>query len=279
VSGLLRRLSGQALSGAPRGVHSMARIPFVAPPVRAGFEPASSSDEELPPALATSGPEATPRLVPSPRGPLAGPERRGEEEKESTDPQTGTGAHRAHTLAVPDEGRDPREIVSRLHPRALPGTKPGETESAIAPPGGDASGVSAEISAPPATQGASAGTTAADPQRTSPSHVISVETRSLLDAGQPTGAHAEGLDDARRSRLASFEPAAGARPVGIREAGALSGARPSTEDREPTEVHVHIGRIEVTAVHEPAPTRRARRPGRKPMSLDEYLDGRHRRTS
>ena len=46
---------------------------------------------------------------------------------------------------------------------------------------------------------------------------------------------------------------------------------------ETTEVHVSIGRIEVTAVHEPAPAKpaTARRPA--PMSLDEYLAKRHGR--
>lgn len=41
---------------------------------------------------------------------------------------------------------------------------------------------------------------------------------------------------------------------------------------ETNEVHVHIGRIEVTAVQEAPPAKKSRaRPTRKPMSLDEYL--------
>jgi hypothetical protein len=48
---------------------------------------------------------------------------------------------------------------------------------------------------------------------------------------------------------------------------------------ETTEVHVSIGRIEVTAVHEaPQPKRAPARP-RKPRSLDEYLAGRQERRS
>ena len=39
----------------------------------------------------------------------------------------------------------------------------------------------------------------------------------------------------------------------------------------PTEVHVSIGRIEVTAVQAPMPAKRARVSERKAMSLDEYL--------
>jgi hypothetical protein len=43
------------------------------------------------------------------------------------------------------------------------------------------------------------------------------------------------------------------------------------DEPENTEVHVHIGRIEVTAVHE-APREKPKRPqARGPMSLDEYL--------
>jgi hypothetical protein len=53
--------------------------------------------------------------------------------------------------------------------------------------------------------------------------------------------------------------------------GAATADRRTQAVEETTEVHVHIGRIEVTAVHEPAPAKpaAARRPA--PMSLDEYL--------
>jgi hypothetical protein len=43
-------------------------------------------------------------------------------------------------------------------------------------------------------------------------------------------------------------------------------------DAEPTEVHVHIGRIEVTAVQAPEPIKRAKAPAaRKSKSLEDYL--------
>jgi hypothetical protein len=48
---------------------------------------------------------------------------------------------------------------------------------------------------------------------------------------------------------------------------------------ETTEVHVHIGRIEVTAVHEPPPAKPAASRRRAPMSLDEYLAKRQGRPS
>lgn len=48
------------------------------------------------------------------------------------------------------------------------------------------------------------------------------------------------------------------------------------QQSEPTEVHVSIGRIEVTALQAPTPTQRAPASARKPMALDEYLAKRGR---
>jgi hypothetical protein len=47
--------------------------------------------------------------------------------------------------------------------------------------------------------------------------------------------------------------------------------RTAERHREPDEVHVHIGRIEITAVQQPAPAKRASRKGQAPLSLDDYL--------
>jgi hypothetical protein len=45
------------------------------------------------------------------------------------------------------------------------------------------------------------------------------------------------------------------------------------------DVHIHIGRVELTAVTAPAPARRATVPqAKQPMSLDEYLQQRKRKT-
>ncbi len=51
--------------------------------------------------------------------------------------------------------------------------------------------------------------------------------------------------------------------------------RPAGQVEETTEVHVSIGRIEVTAVHEPAPSKPAAARRSAPMSLDDYLAKRH----
>jgi hypothetical protein len=50
------------------------------------------------------------------------------------------------------------------------------------------------------------------------------------------------------------------------------------DDGEPGEIHVHIDRLEVKAAQEAAPPKPERPPGRNPMSLDEYLSRRSRRS-
>lgn len=47
-------------------------------------------------------------------------------------------------------------------------------------------------------------------------------------------------------------------------------------ENEPTEVHIHIGRIEVTAVHEASPQRPKPKAKQAAMSLESYLAGRNK---
>ena len=79
----------------------------------------------------------------------------------------------------------------------------------------------------------------------------------------------------------SFWPEAGAGRV--QAANLALQARPSMRSQkaepgktEATEVHVSIGRIEITAVQAPAPPNRKPVAGRKPLSLDDYLARRGR---
>jgi len=60
-----------------------------------------------------------------------------------------------------------------------------------------------------------------------------------------------------------------------RSQGKPESAAPS--QREPDEIQIHIGRIEVSAVQQPAPAPEAVRNSRKSPSLDEYLRRRDRR--
>lgn len=57
-----------------------------------------------------------------------------------------------------------------------------------------------------------------------------------------------------------------------------AGRTVSTErNAEPTEVHVHIGRIDITAENAPAAARPPPATARKTLSLENYLTKRHRR--
>lgn len=69
--------------------------------------------------------------------------------------------------------------------------------------------------------------------------------------------------------LLSPRPAPG-RPLTVSAVQAAAAA-PS---QQPDEVHIHIGRIEVTAIQESAPSKRETRKGRAPLSLDDYLSKR-----
>jgi hypothetical protein len=65
-------------------------------------------------------------------------------------------------------------------------------------------------------------------------------------------------------------------PISTRQATAPNSIAHTAESEEATEVHIHIGRIDVTAVHEPALPGRQQAATRSPMSLDAYLAKRGR---
>lgn len=77
--------------------------------------------------------------------------------------------------------------------------------------------------------------------------------------------------------LAPVAPDAGPRAEPSRQDRQAGAKRDTAVSDMPDEVHVHIGRVEVTAVREPAPAKpRTRTPGRQPMSLQDYLARRDR---
>jgi hypothetical protein len=65
-------------------------------------------------------------------------------------------------------------------------------------------------------------------------------------------------------------------PGAVAQRGEPRGAAWQSQVEETTEVHVRIGRIEVTAVHEAPPPKRQTQATAKPMTLDEYLARRQR---
>ena len=67
-------------------------------------------------------------------------------------------------------------------------------------------------------------------------------------------------------------------PGAVAQRGEPGGAAWQSQVEETTEVHVSIGRIEVTAVHEAPPPKRQAPVTAKPMTLDEYLARRQRQS-
>jgi hypothetical protein len=102
----------------------------------------------------------------------------------------------------------------------------------------------------------------ADVVRSSP-----IATRPMVDERMPARtpmppAAAPVLHSRTEPASARGVPAAAARPN-----DRLSSAR----DAPAPDVHIHIGRIELTALPEPAAPRRPSKAAKTPMSLDEYL--------
>ena len=167
-------------------------------------------------------------------------------------------------------GKDARDIDGDSDSRATPRV-PGTTRRAVAP--GECPQPDRHVAAPiPRTVGESVTTTASRESGRMP-----------VDSTHPSsGPAAETIATASRNA----EPGAllppvtphGAQPSPPSLRRRESAADPRHDERsQPNEVHVHIGRVEVTAVQEaPAPRRAAARKGREPMSLDTYLEQRRR---
>jgi hypothetical protein len=113
-----------------------------------------------------------------------------------------------------------------------------------------------------------------EPSVRSPDRTPSEETTSVRHSERVAA-------PAREPALLIQEAAAGSPPrpaplVPLTTRSTAGGMHASPHD-EPNEVHIHIGRIEVTAVHESAtPRRPAGAPTAPPMSLQEYFAKRGR---
>ncbi len=108
-----------------------------------------------------------------------------------------------------------------------------------------------------------------------------LDERAARDAVAPSSDPLQPPTDARVVHAALPTPLLGEFVSTPAAAAATSTIRPTAPqdatnlraDAEPTEVHVHIGRIEVTAVYPPAatPLRRRDRPPRQTLPLSDYL--------
>lgn len=110
----------------------------------------------------------------------------------------------------------------------------------------------------------------AQPARSAPTSGATLRPESIASETAPQPLFAPASVD-------TLLPSSADGSVSLHPAGRPAGGRLNElreVDPAPNEVHVHIGRIEVTAMHE-APPAKPRERGRQPMSLDEYLARRH----
>lgn len=246
MTGLFRRLARQVVGPEPARVHSMARLPFAAPPAMATAEQTTGLAEPQTPA-------AIPADFTRPDAPPA-PVQPAREAPEHHSPQA---------AGITNEAQRPRQALPERRKR----------------PPARRTAVSAEaVRVPPPLL--------SEPQRTAPAESGAYETAAPapavsvcedanapnVEAGAfslppPVVPSAAPAPEARSLRRVNGVPAAASGKSQTIRADGTAAVRPD----EPAEVHVHIGRIEVTALQEPPPTRRQPRPGIQPMSLDDYL--------
>lgn len=268
MSGLFRRLAKQA-NGRATTLHAPARLPFHdAPAATEAFESANSEMSAEAPAPIVAMPA---QARPTPPQASATPEALGDTPDDVT-PKTSAlpprhkgaqtapkrdfrGNDTAHDM--PEQAANPTR-ADRLTRRARASASTREASAPVAPP-----------------------MTAETPSRTLEN------TNPAPGAAAPLTA----ARDTEASSIPEFPPTLLPPHTDTARADtATPGARPKTPDGRinrtqtvaadaPNEVHVHIGRIEVTAIQESASKPRAKRNGRAPMSLDEFVAKRQRGSS
>lgn len=266
MNGLFRRLAKQA-NGLATTLHAPARLPF---------HDAPSATEALESANATMSAEAPSPIVamPAQSRPTAPyvpetPELPGDSTTSSAAGPSVSAAPTAReaTKATPALNRSddaPQQAANASRaPRPARRARISTSAQEIFAPTAQQIATEAPSRPPPATERPTADTT-------------------------PPESTAEAIEDTATSEFPPtlLPPHADA----ARVASITTRTRPQTAERNagraqtsagesPNEVHVHIGRIEVTAIQESAPKPRAKRNGRAPMSLDEYLAKRQRGSS
>lgn len=274
MSGLLRRLASQALRGSKPIIYSMARLPYVAPleliqeaeasSLDAGHPPPTHGDSRgVPHAVspADAGRASDRIQVPVPdkvdavassvametQAEIQSFNRSSTYERMMEKTDAPIPVMQGPTTVTDTTPKPPiaRQTPAASHDRA----QQRRTIPASATP-------LAEIM----TDSDSTEEKEALPTRQVPAEALSFsKPRPLISPTVPTPL-VHGLEVSPRRSAAGYTPS---------DPG-LSVPRRAPEP-EATEVHVHIGRIEVTAVHE-APTHKAKvAPARRTMSLDEYL--------
>jgi hypothetical protein len=235
MSGFLGRLAAQAL-GQTVPVRSAARLPYGEPPP---FAAMTTETGEQPPGSLEHSNGITPRRAP-PAAQMA-PEHR----RETADGDAG----QPTLVSKPASRQSPSGYPAAIRVRQPVPTPLIRQQPDIVQQTGDLVATTRfdrQAEAEVDRQGVEAATQTTAGRRNPPQARRPVPPPPLLEPAA--------FDAAREQRLPPQPAAARAGKV-----------------EETTEVHVSIGRIEVTAVHEAAPPRRLAPRATKPMGLDEYL--------
>ncbi|MBT0959891.1 hypothetical protein [Denitromonas iodatirespirans] len=265
MTGLFRRLARQATGQPQPTLHSMARLPYQMPPA---WREADESVDTAPGAPVAQGPSrADPQTAAAPalhRG---------------TPPPAADGvpspgmrqAPRDATLA-PTEVSPTPVAPAPIAPSPRPEIVAADTDTGRArpgeapapPPGHVSSGRRPTDPTPESARPPVAGDVPVAPRRATPPVRAMAEPlpAPLLPADAPSSAVVVAERRPTRATAAPQNP-----------------ARVESSAAEPAYIHIHIGRIEVTAVPEAPAPKRPRKAGPAPLSLDDYLAKRQRRSS
>lgn len=260
MSGLLRRLAARAIGQQAGAIHSLARMRYVAPlelaaepmsePAVQRSEPRSETVSQVTRVAAAPGspPIQVPRRVASTSAPQTPWDSVPTVSRETARPSV----HQSRPLSPePAAEQAARDDVAERQTTGID-----VTENDTGQPASD--GPSRRWAIPSvlvSPGGEGSGTTADTP------------ARQIMDSPRSPSRSAVPATPSERPQNASM-------PTGYWGAPARGRLMQNREPSEPdtTEVHVHIGRIEVTALQEaPAKQPKTTRQQRQPMSLDEYL--------
>jgi hypothetical protein len=165
----------------------------------------------------------------------------------------------AERIPLPDLSRD-RPSSAAASDRALPDTDSHDHHAGSKSDPQPAIAISATRPAPAGSEVAPAPPSMA---RQAPDRTLHPDSRLMPEIAD-SAPSASTRPDAHQAFTPRKLPLA---ELGAREVGARS-------DNEPNEVHITIGRIEVTAARTAAPQKRARPTPHQPLSLDAYLSRR-----
>ena len=259
MSGFLHRLSALAMGSRDSTLHSVARLPYAIPP-------ASLRNEETDRQAATSGTKANKRHPMANSG--------AEFDHVAGQNQPRGGFHTDFDVQDRDKEVVPSSLEVLIAQSATGLTsKPGLE---ITP-----SSVISRLRQPEASaKNTAAGESSVwDEGITTHRPLHNSATKSIVNGGPyPTLSDSDSSTPPPLFPLQNMAHPSALNSGAFAQSGDPRGAAWQSQVEETTEVHVSIGRIEITAVHETPPPKRQVPAAAKPMTLDEYLARRQRQS-